>query len=160
MPKNLSQEQKENIAEWVGEGASLSEIQKRINSELGLSMTYMDVRLLVDDLNLVLKDKTQAANTHASNNNDDADIPSLGPDDYSASAPAPGSVSVKSDPVQRPGVLAGGSVTFSDGQIGHWQVDAYGQLAFSPPHDGYQPTASDTQQFQIALRRELSKVGY
>ncbi|MDR2512646.1 MAG: hypothetical protein LBD01_02465 [Puniceicoccales bacterium] len=172
MPESLSQEQKKNVAEWVTEGASLSEIQKRINGDFGLSMTYMDVRFLVDDLDLVLKDKTQAAAQpenlpaadNSSNDTDTNDMPSLGPDDYSAAAPAPkpahANVSVSVDPVQRPGIAAGGSVTFSDGQTGQWQLDSYGQLGFIPPYDGYQPSAADVQQFQVALRRELSKGGY
>ena len=42
---------------WIAEGLKLAEIQNRIASELGVQMTYMDVRLLVDDLKLVPKDE-------------------------------------------------------------------------------------------------------
>src|SRR6185295_14813137 len=48
--------QKQQISAWIAEGAKLSDIQKRIGSELGLTMTYMEVRLLVDDLKLVPND--------------------------------------------------------------------------------------------------------
>ena len=53
---NLDEGQRKKVAEWIGQGLKLSEIQTRIASELGVSMTYMDVRLLVDDLKLTPKD--------------------------------------------------------------------------------------------------------
>src|SRR5260370_39749485 len=53
---NLDEGQRKKVAEWIGQGLKLSEIQNRIGSELGLTMTYMDVRLLVDDLKLTPKD--------------------------------------------------------------------------------------------------------
>ena len=52
MSESLSQEQKNSIAQWVASGASISDVQKNIKEAFGLSMTYMDVRFLVDDLNL------------------------------------------------------------------------------------------------------------
>src|SRR5438552_3017604 len=39
--------QKQKISAWIAEGAKLADIQKRIQSEFGLAMTYMEVRLLV-----------------------------------------------------------------------------------------------------------------
>ena len=53
---NLDESQRKKVAEWIGQGLKLSEIQSRIHSELGLRPTYMEVRLLVDDLKLVPKD--------------------------------------------------------------------------------------------------------
>src|SRR4051812_605055 len=53
---NLDEAQRKKVAEWIAQGLKLSEIQNRIGSELNLQMTYMDVRLLVDDLKLVPKD--------------------------------------------------------------------------------------------------------
>ena len=37
----------------------LSDVQKKINSDFGIVMTYMDVRFLVDDLDLTLVDKEE-----------------------------------------------------------------------------------------------------
>ena len=54
---NLSDVQKEAIAGWVAEGSKLSDIQSRINETFELSLTYMDVRFLIDDLDLVIKDQ-------------------------------------------------------------------------------------------------------
>jgi hypothetical protein len=61
----FSEEQKAAVAGWVEAGATLSEIQKRINSEFDKSITYMELRFLVDDLNLALKDKTPAPDANA-----------------------------------------------------------------------------------------------
>lgn len=55
---SLNAAQKQQVAAWVNEGLSLSDVQKRIAADLGVSMTYMDVRFLVDDLDLTLVDKT------------------------------------------------------------------------------------------------------
>ena len=53
---NLDESQRKRVTEWIGQGLKLSEIQGRLGSELGLTMTYMEVRLLVDDLKLTPKD--------------------------------------------------------------------------------------------------------
>ncbi len=53
---NLDEAQRKKVAAWIADGAKLSEIQTRLASELGLKFTYMEVRLLVDDLKLTPKD--------------------------------------------------------------------------------------------------------
>ncbi len=51
----LSPEQRAAVSQWVADGNSLAEIQRKLTDELKLSMTYMEVRFLVDDLGLELK---------------------------------------------------------------------------------------------------------
>ena len=46
----LTEQQKEAVRKWVGEGRGVSEIQKLISSEFGIDMLYMDVRFLIDDI--------------------------------------------------------------------------------------------------------------
>src|SRR5262245_46182073 len=53
---NLDDAQRKQVAAWVAAGLKLSEIQNRLAAELGVRLTYMDVRLLVDDLKLTPKD--------------------------------------------------------------------------------------------------------
>src|SRR5436190_8177325 len=53
---NLDDAQKKKVTEWIAQGLKLSEIQKRLSDELGLRLTYMEARLLVDDLKLMPKD--------------------------------------------------------------------------------------------------------
>ncbi len=53
---NLDDAQKRQVSAWIHAGLKLSEIQSRLAAELGVRLTYMEVRLLVDDLKLVPKD--------------------------------------------------------------------------------------------------------
>jgi len=59
----LTPEQKQAVSSWVAAGDNLSAIQKKLTEQFKISMTYMDVRFLVDDLNLVLKDPAPKADT-------------------------------------------------------------------------------------------------
>jgi hypothetical protein len=51
----LTPEQKQTLTSWVAAGDNLSTIQKKLTEKFQLSLTYMDVRFLVDDLGLELK---------------------------------------------------------------------------------------------------------
>lgn len=52
----LTPEQQQAVAAWVAAGDNLSAVQRRLAEQFHLSLTYRDVRFLVDDLNLELKD--------------------------------------------------------------------------------------------------------
>ncbi|HVU15850.1 MAG TPA: hypothetical protein VHD32_02940 [Candidatus Didemnitutus sp.] len=58
---SLSDEQKKAVSSWVAAGESLSTIQKKLSDQFKISMTYMDVRFLVDDLGLELKNAAPKA---------------------------------------------------------------------------------------------------
>jgi len=53
---SLTPEQKQAVATWVAAGDNLSAVQKKLADQFQVSLTYRDVRFLVDDLNLELKD--------------------------------------------------------------------------------------------------------
>ena len=53
---SLTPEQKAAVSSWVAAGDNLSAVQKKLSEQFQLSLTYRDVRFLVDDLNLDLKD--------------------------------------------------------------------------------------------------------
>jgi hypothetical protein len=53
---NLTPEQKQAVSSWIAAGDNLSAVQKKLTDQFKVSMTYRDVRFLVDDLNLELKD--------------------------------------------------------------------------------------------------------
>ena len=55
----LNESQKDKVRQWAAEGAGLSEIQRRIKEEFGISMTYMDVRFMMLDLHADVKDKPE-----------------------------------------------------------------------------------------------------
>lgn len=56
MSMSLTPEQKQAVAQWVAAGDNLSTVQKKLSEQFKLSLTYRDVRFLVDDLDLALKD--------------------------------------------------------------------------------------------------------
>ncbi|RXK56694.1 hypothetical protein ESB00_12735 [Oleiharenicola lentus] len=58
---NLSPEQKQAVSSWVAAGDNLSVVQKKLSEQFKLSLTYRDVRFLVDDLGLELKNATPKA---------------------------------------------------------------------------------------------------
>ena len=166
---NLDEAQRTKVVEWVAQGLKLAEIQNRLASELGVTLTYMDVRLLVDDLKLTPKDPEptkpfEPPPTSAAPPAAGARSPLAGP---GAATPkpappvgGPGKVSISVDQLTRPGAVVSGKVTFSDGNTAGWQIDQTGQLGLIPTTPGYRPPASDVQPFQMALEAELSKLGF
>jgi hypothetical protein len=59
----LTPEQQQAVTGWVAAGDNLSVIQKKLSDQFKISMTYRDVRFLVDDLNLALKDPAPKVDT-------------------------------------------------------------------------------------------------
>jgi hypothetical protein len=162
---NLDETQKKQVAAWIDAGLKLSEIQTRIASELGLKLTYMEVRMLVDDLKLVPKDPEPPKPAELTSKL--AAPGSAAPAPAKAAAPAAGelgaglgSVSVTVDQLTRPGAMVSGKVTFSDGETASWYMDEMGRLGLAPAKQGYRPPAPDVQKFQQALERELTKLGF
>lgn len=169
MGMNLNESQQKTVTAWVAEGLKLSEIQNRLSSELGLRLTYMEVRLLVDDLKLKLKDPEPPKAAPALAAAPAVPVPpppASALDDPEAEAmPAPaapglGSVAVSVDQLTRPGALVSGKVKFSDGMNADWYLDQTGRLGVVAQQPGYKPSAADVQQFQMALEREMAKLGF
>jgi hypothetical protein len=145
---NLDDAQKKKVAGWINEGLTLAEIQKRLESELGLRLTYLEVRFLVDDLKLQPKDPPAPPK------------PPVKPEDALTPAPSASSkVSVTVDQLARPGALVSGKVKFSDGKTADWILDQAGRLGLVPSQKGYKPPATDLEEFQILLQQELQKLG-
>ncbi len=156
----LDEAQTKQVAAWIAEGLKLADIQKRLGSELGLQLTYMDVRFLVDDLKLTPKDPEPPKPAAPSPVAEVAKP--AGPVEAAALPPTTmpvGSVSVVVDQIARPGALVSGKVVFSDGNKADWQLDQAGRLGLVTQQPGYRPAAGDVQQFQAALEAELSKLG-
>ena len=161
---NLDEGQRRQVAEWTEQGLKLSEIQGKLAKELGINMTYMDVRFLIDDLKLKPKDILPPAPPA---------LPSVAPAKQASpatpastlagtpeAAPAGGSVSVVVDHVARPGAIVSGRVTFSDGKGGAWLIDQMGRPGLVPDEQGYRPSQPDIAEFQTQLQDELAKMGF
>ena len=166
---NLDEAQRSKVAEWIGQGLKLAEIQNRLISELKVTLTYMEVRMLVDDLKLTPKDPEPAKPIEpalpgaimppAAGMPSPADRPGAAAAKPVPPAGGPGRVSLAVDQLTRPGAVVSGKVTFSDGNTAGWQIDQTGRLGLIPPQPGYRPPASDVEPFQAALEAELSKLG-
>lgn len=145
---DFTDEHKKAVAEWVAEGATLADIQRRLAETFDLSLTYMDVRFLVDDLDLQMPNKKHFEP----------------PPDFSQSSDAgqaaPGKVSVTTDKITQPGAVVSGSVTFSDGKNSNWALDQYGRVVLEAAAQGYKPSEEDLAEFQQELSRVLEKSGY
>lgn len=163
----LDDAQKQKVQEWITAGLKIAEIQNKLASECGLSLTYMDVRFLVDDLKLMPKDpvppKAPEPAQPASQPSVAAPGGVAGEEEFPEDALPPdttGSVKVEVDTLARPGAIVSGNVTFSDGKTATWYLDQTGRLGFVPKEQGYRPPAPDLQEFQILLQRELQKLGF
>lgn len=174
---SLTPEQTAAVSTWVAAGDNLSTIQKKLRESFSVALTYMDVRFLVDDLNLQLKDAPQKV--------DASDVSKTQPKKPAAPAPAAnpadtlpddedgaladdadalphgGGVVLDVDSVTLiPGALASGAVTFSDGVTGKWIIDHQGRPGFTEiSQPGYRPTPEDAQSFMRQLEAELQRKG-
>jgi hypothetical protein len=162
-------EQQQAVARWAQEGATLNDIQDRLKQEFGLSLTYMDTRLLIMELGVKLQDKpreklpeeeTTAAPEDAMPEDaaayDEADTPPPEP-------PLPaggGNVTLTMDQIATPGTMVSGNATFSDGKTAGWSLDQFGRLGLRAPEPGYQPPPQDIPVFQRELQRLLQSQGY
>jgi hypothetical protein len=170
----LTPEQKKTVADWVAAGDGLYAIQKKLAEQLGISMTYMDVRFLVDDMDLKLKDPVPKA--------DASDVGKGAPaapapekkgfldkakeklgiaksDDAEEEEPElpPSGIHITVDKVNlNPSALASGTVTFSDGVTGKWIVDPQGRPGLiDVSKTGYRPSPADAQAFMQELAAAL-----
>jgi len=164
----LNSSQKQQVAEWAAAGDSLSALQEKIATELGIKLTYMETRFLIEDIEVDLTDGQPAEEAPGDENSADADqaaetadaepvdLEDAGFDGEAGS----GRVSVSVDKITRPGAVVSGDVTFSDGKTASWTLDQMGQLRLIPAEEGYQPGQDDIQAFQTALQAELQKQGF
>lgn len=152
----LTPEQITKVSAWVAEGATLSQIQERLSSQLEVSMTYMDVRFLVDDLNLALIEKEEPKKP-------EEPVAEAAPAEADAPAPAAqgaGVVTVEVDTIAQPHAMVSGQVTFSDGEKADWYIDHQGRPGMAARTPGYRPTPQDITDFQVKLDAALRQAGY
>jgi hypothetical protein len=171
----LTPEQKKSVSEWVAAGDNLYAVQKKLADQFKVSMTYMDVRFLVDDLNLELKDPAPKADANDVSKGaapKPVDAGTAGPVGVEKASvagdagtldeePAPaGGVSVTVDKVSlHPGAMASGTVTFPDGVTGRWIVDLQGRPGITEvSKPGYRPSPVDAQAFMQELSMALQHI--
>ncbi len=151
----LSEQQKQALAGWAAEGASIADLQRRLKEEFDLGVTYMEARLMVLDLGIQIQqapeqEKPKAPEPAGEDDDEDDDAP----------AAAAGRVHVSVDQLALPGALVSGKVRFSDGQSAVWMVDQFGRPALDPDTAGYRPPPEDIAEFQRQLSTVLRRQGF
>lgn len=136
----LSAEQQTIIHQWAEEGATMSDIQRKMNETWEIRLTYMDTRFLILDLGITLKQEVK-------------EEPKKEEEPLVRNEAGAGEVHTTLDAITVPGMLFSGKVTFSDGAGGMWYVDDTGRLGFDPNVAGYRPTPEDIAIFQTQLKQ-------
>ncbi len=142
--KNITPEQTDLLRQWAAEGLDLNQIQKKINQEFGISITYMDTRFLLMDLGIDLVQPKQEDTTA-----DSMPVSPLG----GAPASRLGATHVTIDEITPPHALLCGKVTFKSGCTGTWCIDKMGRIDWAPISG--EPTDEDMQAFQTELQKVL-----
>ena len=139
----LTQEQTDALKLWASEGATISDLQRRLKDDFSISVSYMDARFLVLDLKLEILEKKKEEEKK--------------PEPV---APIPtGFVTTTMDHLALPGSLVSGKVTFSDGETGVWMLDQTGRPGLDTDTPGYHPSPEDVTEFQQQLRDVVQKSG-
>lgn len=174
---------KDFIVEKTLEGMAMTAIQDAL-AEAGVKIKFMELRLLAAECDAVLEKKRQekaAAEAKAAAANAEktaaaapapaqapaAPAPAAAPAEAPAAAPAEtaeapagprGETTVTVSPIQRPGYLACGMVTFGTGGTAEWFLDQSGQLALDNLK-GPEPDRQDQQEFVRELKKVLGGAG-
>lgn len=173
---NLDEAQAAKVRQWVDEGLKASDIQTKLMAELGLKLTYAEVRFLLGDLQLRPKDPPPAPEPKTALANAASTSPAAAP---GSGAKGPGglglrpvggpgedavpgvpSVTVSVDDITRPNMVVSGKVTFSDGTAGEWGIDRMGRPVLKTSKPGYHPPQEDLMEFQAQLEQVLARFGY
>ena len=161
---SLTEEQKQQVIKWIAEGNKLADVQRRLADEFDVRLTYMEARFLIDDLQLTPLDPPEPAKSPMT-----AEAPApagVAPDTTESLLESPaaasagaGKVALNVDEITKPGTIVSGSVTFSDGGKAAWYLDQMGRLGMNPVSPGYRPPEPDIEAFQMALDKELTRLG-
>lgn len=176
---NLDEAQVAKVRQWVDEGRKAAEVQTRLQEELGIKMTYAEVRFLLGDLQLKPKDLPKAAtpvlgggaapgsmSAPTRSPGPAGAVPGMGasanlkPVPPAEAAAAGAGVQVTVDDIARPNMVVSGKVTFSDGQFAEWGIDQMGRPMLMPKQQGYRPSQPDVMEFQVQLEQILGRFGY
>ena len=140
----LTPDQIDSLKQRAAEGATMSDLQRHLKEDLGISITYMDTRFLILDLGIELIEEPKAEPKQ----------------EEEKPAPVPtGKVIVTMDALTLPGALVSGKATFSDGETAVWMLDQSGRPGLDPDTAGYRPSQEDIMEFQVQLRALIQQSG-
>jgi len=161
---------KEFMSARLGEGVSLSDVQKQVNEKFQLKLSFMEIRILASELNNIDWNATdphaqERAKAKAAEEAKQAEAaakaqaeagvpgaPDAVPDAAPQGAPAAGKTVVELSKLARPGVALSGTVKFASGSTAEWFIDQTGRLGLDNLV-GERPTREDQEAFMVELER-------
>ena len=154
-------ELKEIITKMLKEGAGLAEIQSRLASEYQQKMTFLDLRLIVVEIEDAAKtlDKGDKRNEEKKDDkqNSEASYETIDNEEdekyVDAEVMDEGSTVVEVDKLVKPGTAISGSVKFASGVKAEWALDNFGRLTLH--NSSGKPTQEDIVMFQQELSKKL-----
>ena len=147
MSAKVTDEVLDQVRQWAAAGVDLNGIQKKLQTECGLHLTYMEVRFLLLDHGIEIATEPEPVQQPAEE--ESAAEPSA--DD---AAPAePGRPKVTLDELQLPGALISGKVDFPGGVSGEWYIDHMGRFGWRELSGS--PSPVEMQDFQEELTKLL-----
>lgn len=153
MSSKVTEEQLDMVRVWAAEGIDLNGIQKKLVTECGVHLTYMDVRFLLLDHGIEIA--TAPAPAQAPEKPTAPKSTEAEPAATADAAAAPGAPKVTLDELQLPGALISGKVEFPSGTRGAWMIDQMGRFAWNDLSGT--PTQEELQAFQFELTQLLSR---
>ena len=150
------EEIKSLVATLLNKGISLSDIQKQLQSEHAVRMTFLDLRLIASEIESVdwskqksdmnakkAEEKAKEEKKKKETNLEDVEEDIDG-----------GKTVIEVSKLTRPGSVANGSVKFASGAKADWVLDQYGRLGLDKPEG--ERTPEDLKEFQTQLQKLLS----
>lgn len=138
---------KKFIADELNKGTGLSDIQKLLDSELNVKMTFLDLRILASELENVEWEKEEEVHQE--------EIIDQEVEEDAMEDPTAGQTIVEISKLVRPGAVASGTVKFKSGASAEWILDQYGRLGLDKTVG--QPDEEDLKEFQKELQRVISR---
>ncbi|MBR6372132.1 MAG: hypothetical protein IKS20_03025 [Victivallales bacterium] len=152
---------------------SLSDVQHALSEELGIRMTYLDLRMLAATLPVEWEkqDKKvakpapveetpqaeEAEEAETDEAEDEAETEEAESEEEGGDDELPDTV-LTLDDTPMPGAALSGTVRFMSGISCGWFMDRMGRLGFNLPDDAKeQPTDDDVQAFQVELQKMMQK---
>ena len=170
-----NQERDRFIWEKLNSGMSLSDVQHALSEELGIRMTYLDLRMLAATLPVEWEkqDKKVAKPAPVEENIQAAEVDDVKADEVEDDVETededaeleeevdddelPDTV-LTLDETPMPGAALSGTVRFMSGISCGWFMDRMGRLGFNLPDDAKeQPKDDDVQAFQVELQKMMQK---
>jgi len=149
------QARNEIIARLLAQGLSLSDVQKVLEQEHNIILTYRDLRLISTELPVDWSKHDSAAKVGTIEDITKAPVPAEAAASPEAAPPPPSSTKVTISKLVRPGAVFSGDVQFGSGAKADWALDQYGRLALNPAPGSSKPTELDQQEFVAELQRQL-----